>query len=662
MELPFLSSKKEPGKNYVALKITLQNLSAALWQIDGGKVVVGKIQTAPVNNISDLLPASDKIISEVTADILPEPKDILFGLPPDWVESGKIADPYSSHLKKLCQELGFSPLGFVTIPDAIVNFLKEAESAPLTAILVGLELEKLFVTVIRAGKNLGTQTVAIPKNGNVNEFLEAALKKFTGVEILPSRILIYDGRLDLEKLREQIMAFPWTQKLPFLHFPKVEILDTQSLAKAVAVAGGTELGGKIDDTVANVAPVDLGFFKDRDIAAERTAPPKVVSPKISFKLPKIHSFAPLLAVPAVILFIIISFLVFLNFGTKAKATLYVTPKVLEEDKDIAVVTSGDIKENETKILGSVIEVDETDSKRTVTTGRKLVGTKAKGSATLYSTTIGKSFPAGTVLVGPNSLRFILDSDVAVASGSAASPATAPTSITAVGIGESYNLGSGSLLSLADYPASSYQAKNDSSLTGGTSRQAQVVVAQDNERLVATLSAQLTAKSADDLRSKLSAGQNLLDKAITGTVTKQTFDRTEGDEADSVGLTLSMHFTGVIFDQEKLVRLFGQISAGSIPGDYIFSANQTTAEVLKTTIDKKGSIILTTHFVSKLLPKMDNANLTKNLAGKNFSWAKKYLLTLPGVVDATVTVSPPILNRFGQVPRRAKNISLDIVTR
>ncbi|MEK7565772.1 MAG: hypothetical protein AAB506_01875 [Patescibacteria group bacterium] len=656
MELPFFSAKKEPGKSYVALKISLKNLTVALWQIADGKVSVGKMQTTDLSDIKDLLPAADKAISEVTAGLIPEPKEILFGLPADWVSEGKIIEPYTGDLKKLCQELDFSPLGFVTIPEAIINYLKEAESAPLTAILVGMESGKLFVTVIRAGNNLGTQVVETFENENPNESLEKALKQFHGAEILPSRILIYDGRIDLEKLREQILTFPWTQKLPFLHFPKVEILDTESVAKAVAIAGGTELGGKMaDENAENVSAADLGFVKDQDVAV------KIKLPQFTFpKIPKINFLVPLLTVCSLFLVSFIAFFVYINFFTAAKITLYVSPKILEKDQEVVVVTSGEMTGKEAKILGEIIEVDENGSKRTVTTGKRLVGTKAKGAVTFYTPTIGKTFPAGMILIGPNNLRFGLDNEVTIASGSAALWATSPGNITALGIGESYNLGSGSLLALADYSPSSYQAKNDSPFSGGTSRQAQVVVTGDQDRLLATLSAELTSKSIDDLRAKLSSGQNLLDKAVNSTIIKKQFDRSVDEEADSVGLNLTMHFVGVIVNQNKLIELFGRLSVENIPSGYDFNPAQASAEVVKTTINKNGEVSLATHFKTKLLPRMDNTAIIKTLSGKNFAAAKNYLTSISGVTDSAFYISPKIFGRFQIIPRNPKNISLDIV--
>ena len=47
-------------------------------------------------------------------------------------------------------------------------------------------------------------------------------------------------------MAEKITSFPWTKNLPFLHFPKVEVFASNDVVKAVAVAGGMQMGGHFE--------------------------------------------------------------------------------------------------------------------------------------------------------------------------------------------------------------------------------------------------------------------------------------------------------------------------------------------------------------------------------------------------------------------------------
>ena len=59
-------------------------------------------------------------------------------------------------------------------------------------------------------------------------------------------MIIYDGLSQLELLEKKITAYPWDQTTSFLHFPKVEVMTGEMVVKAVAIAGGTQMGGKIE--------------------------------------------------------------------------------------------------------------------------------------------------------------------------------------------------------------------------------------------------------------------------------------------------------------------------------------------------------------------------------------------------------------------------------
>ncbi|MEK7127450.1 MAG: hypothetical protein AAB838_01855, partial [Patescibacteria group bacterium] len=285
--------KKEPEKKFLALRVGTQSLTGVLWSVVGGKVTIGKTEHASLPSLKEeeFVPVADRVLSAVSEGETPEPKEILFGLPADWIAEGKIIEPQLSLFRKTSKEMALTPLGFVVIPEAIANYYKEAESTPLTAILVGVEISKLYVSFVRAGKIIKTETVDVVDSSGLDILIEQALKKFVDVEVLPSRMLIYDGGEDLEKLKEQILSYPWTQKLPFLHFPKVETVMDPEVAKAVAVAGATEMGGVIDVVPVPAEIVDTGFVVERDIKTESPPPPSKV--KFSFaslknKLPKIN--------------------------------------------------------------------------------------------------------------------------------------------------------------------------------------------------------------------------------------------------------------------------------------------------------------------------------------------------------------------------------------
>ncbi|MDO8515321.1 MAG: baseplate J/gp47 family protein [bacterium] len=661
--------KKEPEKKFLALRVGMQSLTSVLWSVMDGKVVIGKTEHSSLPSLKneDFLPVLDKVVSSVSEGEIPEPKEILFGLATDWVAEGKIIEPQLSLLRKTCRELELTPIGFVVIPEAIANYYKELESTPLTAILIGIEVSKLYVSFVRAGKIIKTEIVDVLDSSEFNVLIEQALKKFVDVEVLPSRMLIYNGGEDLEKLKEQILSYPWTQKLPFLHFPKIEIVIDSDVVKAVAIAGGTEMGGVIEPVVSEV--VDTGFVIEQDIKTElpkakfnfvdlKNKLPKL--PKLNFdfsgKLPLIIG---VLAI-GILVIGIIGYVAVTKYVIKNQVVLTVVPKIIDDQREITIVTSGEIGETDPKILATKIDVEETGTKRGVATGKKIVGDKAKGAITIYGTTMGRTFPAGTTIIS-NGLKFVMDDAVTIASGSAYPPATATVNVTASGLGDSYNLPAGTYFEIKDYPQSSFRGKNDSGFTGGSSRQVLVVTKQDQDRLVATLSAELAEKGQVDLKNKLGFDQNILDGSITSVVSKKKFDRDVDTEADSVGLTLTSTVTGVILDQRQLAIKIGKLVADKIPADFNFNPELAQISISGSKVSKTNNVVLMVKFSAKLTPKIDTAAATKSILGKDFLKAQQILSSINNVAGSDVLLTPSFLGFLKLVSSNPANIKMEVVS-
>lgn len=309
--------KDAPREYYLAVEIGFKLVKSALWVIDAGQInilSVGSIQTWQEE--SAIVEAVDASLSMAMAEFSPaegekEPNKVIFGLPDDWVEGEKIQPEKLQILKEISQKMEFEPVGFVVTTEAINHYLKETEGVPPTAILIGLTARRIFVTLLRLGKILPTQ--AVDRSGNLGDDVLEGLSRYSQDEDFPSRILFYDGQEDLEKARQDLVAYPWQsgdQKITFLHLPKTEILPSDFDIKAVAIAGGKEVARSagIEVTAAksseetalpadhpppsqpqkapaaaeasNFVPVDFGFVKDRDIAKVSPRPASPVTPAV----------------------------------------------------------------------------------------------------------------------------------------------------------------------------------------------------------------------------------------------------------------------------------------------------------------------------------------------------------------------------------------------
>lgn len=709
MDLGSVFSKNGPADVYLAVKISSTSVLAATWQIVGGKVTIGQVGSGDVDEGSwdSLLHGADRAVSLAIKDDTTVSTKAVFAVPFDWVSAGKLAPEHLQTLRRLCKELDLSPQGFVVVSEALENFYKETEGAPLTAMLVGVDGQRGFLTMYRAGQNLGTTPLDLPAD-DISPVVEKALKNFTPAEVLPSRIILYDGKSNLDAVAEKLVAHPWTKQLPFLHFPKVEIAPAELVIKAVAVAGGVQLGGKFDlstqdaafevpssPELEEVSAQEAGFISEElgplgqiqemPTTVRETVPPslKLVVPKFNVAavwgsvtarvLPtvlKLKAFFPRpksssAAIFAALAGILITFALLVYFVPKTAVIVKIVPKSFDREMEVMVVTdsSAAVPSGSAVLVGNFIDVSEIGTKKGVASGKKLVGDKAKGSVTLYSTSGGKSFAAGTALASPDGLKLTLDHDVAVASGDAITPATIATTITAADIGDPYNLPAGTKFTIAGLPSSQYLAKNDAALSGGSSHQATVVTKDDQDRLLATLSAELTERAKSDLASKVPTGQTLLPNAMTTNVSQKRFSKNVDAEADTVSLDLTIDYRGVVFSQSDLTALFAQKFAPDISSGFVLTPESSKVEVKSAKDDKNGNSVLAIRLTASLLPAVDKNDLAGKISGKSVTGATAIINMLPAVREISLDTKPRFLSPITKLflPWKKENIKIEIVS-
>lgn len=238
--LPF-EKKEELLKYFFAVNIGAENLTAALWAIEGKELKILEIASQGYSSNDEITTVTDRLLDQVLGLKEIEPQKILFGVPNSWLSGDDLKEEYLKILRSLVKELELTPMAYVATSHALIHFLENQEGVPTTAILVGFEQHHLMVTVVRAGKLDGVRV--IPRGDNPGFDIEKALLAFTDVETLPSKILIYGSLAD--KLKSQLLSFSWMSKLSFLHFPRIDTLEDDTPIKSVCLAGGSELNDHI---------------------------------------------------------------------------------------------------------------------------------------------------------------------------------------------------------------------------------------------------------------------------------------------------------------------------------------------------------------------------------------------------------------------------------
>ena len=262
LPIPFINTKKEDSSYYLALLITDEKASAIILQEELGKIKMlgshegyfgSSLENMPIEQLISIV---DKVISRAE-EILPpdiETHKTVFGVKESWIETDtkKIKKEHLSQLKKVCDSLDLSPIGFMVISEAVSHLLHEEEGAPLSAILAQVGKKHVSLTLLRAGKTV--ETAEGPLEGSVTSTIDKLLKHFT-VPVLPARIILFPT-LEGEKLSQEFIAHQWSKSLPFLHVPQITVLPSGFDAKAVVFGAATQMGFEVLG-IDKVKPVEI---------------------------------------------------------------------------------------------------------------------------------------------------------------------------------------------------------------------------------------------------------------------------------------------------------------------------------------------------------------------------------------------------------------------
>lgn len=248
LPIPFLKNKQIESKHYLALLLAPEKIASVILEEAEGKVkIVGKHEeqlTTPLESIEQdaLIALVDKIISKAE-EVLPpdiETHKTVFGVQESWVdaESKKINKDHLVKLKKVCDSLDLTPIGFMVINEAIANLLQAEEGAPLAAILITLSKNTINLTLFRGGQV--AESVSGPIEHQIPVAVDTLLKKFTA-PVLPTKIILSASK-SAGHLAQQLNAHSWSKSLPFLHIPHVTVLPEDFDAKAVVFGAAHQMG------------------------------------------------------------------------------------------------------------------------------------------------------------------------------------------------------------------------------------------------------------------------------------------------------------------------------------------------------------------------------------------------------------------------------------
>ena len=253
--------KKEKQNYYLALLLRDEKaIALVLEEIEGQIKFIGRAEQTLTQAIEDipyeeLLAILDKTISQAEETLPPQvqTENTILGVKESWVEDKKIKKEYLTKLKKVCDSLSLSPIGFMVVSEAIAHLLQQDEGAPLSAILAEVGKKNVTLSLFRAGKLVESHHREI--DGHLPQVVDKLLHHFT-TTVLPSRIILFSGGDD--DLGQEFIAHQWSHGLPFLHVPQIAVLPTEFDGKAMIVGVAEQLGFTVSGELGETKLHDLG--------------------------------------------------------------------------------------------------------------------------------------------------------------------------------------------------------------------------------------------------------------------------------------------------------------------------------------------------------------------------------------------------------------------
>ncbi|MBI4097872.1 MAG: baseplate J/gp47 family protein [Candidatus Levybacteria bacterium] len=349
----------------------------------------------------------------------------------------------------------------------------------------------------------------------------------------------------------------------------------------------------------------------------------------------------LIGIIPIALILLIFYLYF--FARSATLTLDIRGKVTDETTGVTFSQSEETNAADNVISAQFITVSEDGKKSTGTTGKKEVGDKAKGTVTMFnSNTTGATIPTGTVITSQNDLKFVTDKAVTVASASGdifsgTDPGKADIGVTAEKFGTNYNLPSNTKFSVEG--SSSIAAKNDKPFAGGTKKEVKVVSKKDQDKLVSDLQKQLESEAKEDIKKKAEGGSVVLPNFISVEFDKKSFSKDVDDEANEVSLTATINYKGVSYKNEDILAFAKDKLEGSNGN---LKVDEESIEASATDLKEKGKeASAKLKIKARLVPKLDEKELAKEVSGKSRSDAIEILNKIDEVSGVDIKVFPPI---------------------
>lgn len=645
-------------------------------------------------DLDSLITGTDQSLSQAAqaASLSPqqEPEKVAFVLPPFWTGSdNQILTDKTKLIKKLCQKLDLSPVGFINDDESILEQQQRQEAFPASFILLHLNSDHFTLSLVYLGK-IKTRLKRDYNSFSV-DLLYQSLIDLNIDSALPPQIIIFGDYTDSQV--KQVKDYSWTGRQDselFLHIPEVKTYSQQDLVgfyaqmissqikqvddQALESESESELKPKSDsDSVVEIEPGELGFGQSDSPPSLPSVPtPIVKKPKPKLKLPQIKikkpafklklnltkNFLYLLALAPLLLLIPFLF-------SSAQITLFLTPINFDQTIPVTLSTQKETSQSTSTVKVNSQQLSVSSSSSVATTGQKTTGEKATGSITVYNKLEeSQILSSGTILQDQSGKKFEIINSVTVPASTSnleegiITLGQVKTVISALDFGPEYNIDQDQSLSFEDFASSSLIAKTNQALSGGSRRVVSVVAQDDKYALKSKVEDQLSLAVTQKVEKDFQNLTGLIDQSVQIQTSRIEYNREIGEETDSLTATIDAQVLAFFLTPDQKQQIIDVFLKNSPDFD---QAKINSADFsINFDIDNKrvnqASGLMTISGSS--LPKLDLIALKKQVSGQLPSRLLPIIKSFNSrIYDYQLSTNFSFLSAINPIPFNFKNIDI-----
>ena len=701
--LPFF--KKKPEKEvYFGIYLGEGKLAGFVFDaFDQGVEIIAQNSYDTSTGFATVLEDIDNLISDLELKTNIHLNKTIFFLHSTMLDldTEEIKEQYKSMLSNVAKELELIPMGYIEVKDAVEEYLKK--DSVLHAILLEIDPSQFGVFVYRGGRMVKGETIS--RTDNIGADLSKVFLSLPKSIILPAKIVVYGAQEKIE-MAETLSKYKWQDSL-FVQHPTIEIIKDNDLNQMLVDTFFSELSAHKDDNSglnqsvnitdnSEAQTIKFGFMLGADVskntpplenatdtkeemkpvennsdAPELTSSNALIDFFKNFQMPKLFKFGQndmskysyLFYGIGALLILILLFFGYEYAIHKTTIELVVNSQTIVKDIDMQIPIS-EKKTDKLQIILHTSTAEYTDEKST--TGTRDVGEKAKGKVTIYnSDTAKKDLSKGTVLKY-NTLNYLLDSDISVASSSGINADGSKQSskvtgtVTAKEIGAEYNLESGKQLQVDELPTSLFVAFSDGAFTGGNKKQVSTVSKKDLDILAQNIKDKANGADSEGFKSKIPSSELLIPQLTTSTTKGLVYSKELSEEAQKVSVKATGETDYYTIEtsllKDKIYKLVKEKQANG----YNIDKEHIAYKVTVADKNKDDTVDVTVQGSLKKYKSFDVETLKSVLKMSSASNLEAKLRETKDIKEVRVTKSIPDLPFLSSwTPFFKKNISIEI---